>query len=66
MPNFVFPLLCVSSADVNFWVNGGWDQPECPITIYILSPLEIVFALLNQIRYVTFKVFILLLLCLKF
>jgi hypothetical protein len=33
MPNFVFPLLCVSSADVDFWVNGGWDQPVCGITL---------------------------------
>ena len=33
MPNFVFPLLCVSSADVDFWVNGGWDQPNCGITL---------------------------------
>jgi len=32
MPNFVFPLFCVSSADVDFWVNGGWDQPDCEIT----------------------------------
>ena len=36
MPNFVFPLLFVSSADVNLWVNGGWDQPNCGIT---LNPL---------------------------
>jgi len=33
MPNFVFPLLCVSSADVDLWVNGGWDQPNCGVTL---------------------------------
>ena len=33
MPNFMFPLLCVSSADVDFWVNGGWDQPNCGVTV---------------------------------
>ena len=32
MPNFVFCLLCVSSADVDLLVNGGWDQPECGVT----------------------------------
>jgi hypothetical protein len=30
--NFVFPLLCVSLAYVDFWVNGGWDQPNCGIS----------------------------------
>jgi glutaredoxin-related protein len=29
-----------SSADVDFWVNGGWDQPNCGITINILSVLQ--------------------------
>jgi len=33
MTNAVFPLLCVSSADVNLWVNGGWDQPNCGVTL---------------------------------
>ena len=33
MPNYVFPLLYVSSADVDLWVNGGWDQPNCGITV---------------------------------
>jgi len=32
-PNFVFPLLCVTSADVDIWVNGGWDQPNCGTTL---------------------------------
>jgi hypothetical protein len=32
MPDYMFPLFCVSSADVDLWVNGGWDQPECGIT----------------------------------
>ena len=36
MPNFVFPLLCVSSADVDFWVNGGWDQPNCGVTFNVV------------------------------
>ena len=35
MSNFVFPLLCVSSAGVDFWVNGGWDQPNCEITLNV-------------------------------
>ena len=42
-PNFVFPLLCVSSADVDLWVNGGWDQPNCGITLnpgFLLSFLQ--------------------------
>ena len=33
MPNFVFCLLCVSSADVDLWVNGVWDQPNCGVTV---------------------------------
>jgi len=33
MPDYMFPLFCVSSADVNLWVNGGWDQPNCGITL---------------------------------
>jgi hypothetical protein len=33
MPNFVFSLFYVSSADVDLWVNGGWDQPDCGITL---------------------------------
>ena len=33
MPIFVFLLLCVSSADVDFWVNGGWQQPNCVKTL---------------------------------
>jgi hypothetical protein len=45
MPNFVFPLLCVSSADVDFWVNGGWDQPNCGITV---DPEFFLLLLLNQ------------------
>ena len=43
IPNFVFPLLCVSSADVDIWVNGGWDQPNCGISLnplFFLSLLE--------------------------
>ena len=44
MPNFVFPFLCVSSADVDFWVNGGWDQPNCGVTFnvvpFLLSLLQ--------------------------
>jgi hypothetical protein len=31
--NFLFTLLCVSLADVDFWVDGGWDQPTCGITL---------------------------------
>jgi hypothetical protein len=31
--NFVFALFCVSTADVDFWVNGGWDQPNCGVTM---------------------------------
>jgi hypothetical protein len=31
--NFVFVLLYVSTADVDLWVNGGWDQPNCTITL---------------------------------
>jgi len=31
--NFVFLLPCVSSADVDLWVNGGWDQPNCGVTL---------------------------------
>ena len=37
--NFVFPLLCVSSADVDFWVNGGWDQPNCGVTFDVTQYL---------------------------
>jgi hypothetical protein len=47
MPNFVFPLFCVSTADVDFWVNGGWDQPKCPKAIYILAATNILFKLLG-------------------
>jgi hypothetical protein len=36
MPNFVFALFFVSLADVDLWVNGGWDQPNCGIS---LNPL---------------------------
>ena len=45
MPNFVFPSFCVSSADVDLWVNGGWDQPNCGIK---LNPKFFVSFLLNH------------------
>jgi hypothetical protein len=28
------------SADVDFWVNGGWDQPKCGITVNPLFFLQ--------------------------
>jgi hypothetical protein len=28
------------SADVDFWVNGGWDQPKCGITVNPLFLLQ--------------------------
>jgi len=39
--NFMLPMLCVSSADVDLWVNGGWDQPECPKAVNGLFPVAI-------------------------
>ena len=60
MPYIVFPLFCVSSADVDFLVNGGWDQPNCGI---LLSLVFFLLLLLNhniQVRYVNFRAFSLL------
>jgi len=37
----MLPMLCVSSADVDLWVNGGWDQPECPKAVNGLFPVAI-------------------------
>jgi hypothetical protein len=36
----VFPLFSVSPADVDFWINGGWDQPNCGITVNLLFFLQ--------------------------
>jgi hypothetical protein len=35
----VFHLFCVSSALVVFLVNGGWDQPKCPLAVFELDPV---------------------------
>jgi hypothetical protein len=32
MYNYMFYLPSDPLADVNFWVNGGWEQPKCGIT----------------------------------
>jgi hypothetical protein len=48
MPNFVFPLHFVSSADVDLWANEGWDQPGCPIAVNALTLVVRVFNLANQ------------------
>jgi hypothetical protein len=37
----MFPLFSVSPADVDFWINGGWDQPNCGITVNALFFLQI-------------------------
>ena len=36
----MFPLFSVSPADVDFWINGGWDQPNCGITVNPLFFLQ--------------------------
>jgi hypothetical protein len=36
----VFALFPVSPADVDFWINGGWDQPNCGITVNLLFFLQ--------------------------
>jgi hypothetical protein len=34
-------LLSAPPADVNFWVNGGWQQPNCGITVNPLFVLAV-------------------------
>jgi hypothetical protein len=36
----VFHLFYLSPADVDFWINGGWDQPNCGITVNPLFFLQ--------------------------
>ena len=52
--NFVFSLLCVSSADVDFQLNGGWDQPECPVAVNSLFPVAIATEVLIQSKICNF------------
>ena len=57
MPKFVFHLLCVSSADVDFWVNGGWDQPDCLLALFVLTPVTTFLYEFNQSKICKFKAF---------
>jgi hypothetical protein len=36
----MFHFFSVSPADVDFWINGGWDQPNCGITVNLLFFLQ--------------------------
>jgi hypothetical protein len=36
----VFVLCSLSPADVDFWINGGWNQPNCGITVNLLFFLQ--------------------------
>ena len=47
MPKFMFLMFCVLSADVNIWVNGGWDQPKCLLAVYEVSPVGVVFEVIS-------------------